>query len=84
LKLKKCISSGISSTLSNYYILINSNGGAVEYYIICTTKLKTLIYNLGIKKSCFNPKTLIYSNGYVIKKDKIITECSYYFKEILY
>jgi hypothetical protein len=83
--LKKCIKSGILKTLSNYYILINDdiNEKTIKYYVINTKKLKRIIKKNGIKKSCLNRKTLIYSNGYVIKKDDIIKLCKYIFIEYL-
>jgi hypothetical protein len=84
-KLKKCFKSGILKTLSNYYILINedTNDRTIKYYIIITKKLKRIIKKFGIKKSCLNRKTLIYSNGYIIKKDDIIKYCKYIFIEYL-
>lgn len=69
---------GLSSTISQYYILINDNVNEkqINYYIINTIKLKDIIKKYGIKKTCLNRKKLIYSNGYIINKDVILKYCN--------
>jgi hypothetical protein len=78
LKNKICKKTGLSSTLSNYYIFINDDTININYYIIDTQKLKKLLkQNIFKKKTCFNCKTMIYSNGYIIDKEFIKNNSSF-------
>ena len=82
-KKKKCLKSGISKTISNYYILITDDEitKTINYYIIDTVKLKKLLRKKGIKKTCLNNKTLIYSNGFILSKEIIKKHSNYQFIE---
>ncbi len=72
---------GILSTISHFYILINEENNIINYYIIDTIKLKELVFKKGSKKCCLNKKTNIYSNGFIIKKTDIIENSNFIFSE---
>lgn len=84
LKTKTYQKTGISSTYSNYYILIYEDDQEINYYVISTKILKKLIDDNKYidKKGCFNSQKKIFSNGYLFNIEFIKNNSKYVFTEI--
>ena len=62
--------SGISITKANYYIFSDT----IDYYLIETQKLKTILSNIENKKIVSTKDKLTF--GYLIRKEVIFTQCT--------
>ena len=62
--------SGISITKANYYIFSDT----IDYYLIETQKLKTILSNIENKKIVYTQDKQTY--GYLIRKEVIFTQCT--------
>ena len=62
--------SGISSTKAHYYIFSDT----IDYYLIETQKLKTILSNIENKKIVSTKDKQTF--GYLIRKEVIFTQCT--------